>query len=121
MVVLVHSVIFVTTHRLATVPGVAAVVVAPPWMELVVAFPGVVVNFSLLPESSDFSGSGSVGEGGRHGEVIGVLFGVEGVGGSGRLAGEFVVFHGEFLYGDPSSVQCPHLGHSVLRAVCCIT
>ena len=121
MVVLVCSTIFVTTHRLATVPGVAAVVVTPPWMELVVPFPRVVVNFSLLPESSDFSGSSGVGEGGGHGELIGELFGVVGTGGeSGNLDGEFAAWFGGLLYGGPSIVQCLHLGHSLRSIVHCV-
>ena len=43
------------------------------------AFPGVVGNFSLLPESSDLSRGSRIGVGNRHGEVIGKLFGAEGV------------------------------------------
>ena len=114
VVVLVCSVIFVATHRLATVPGITAVVVAPPWIELVVAFPGVVVDLSLLPEFSDLSWSGGIDRGSRHGAAVGVLFGAEGIGGrSGNLDGEFVAFLGGFLCNGPPSVQCPHLGHSV--------
>jgi len=80
VVVLVGGIIFVAPHCLATVPGIAVVVVTSPPMELVVAFPRVVVNFSLFPESSDLSWSSGIVGGGRHGEQIGVLSGVEGVG-----------------------------------------
>jgi len=120
VIVLVCSIIFVATHCLATVPGVTAVIVAPPWMELIVAFPGVVVDFSLLPESLDLSWSSGIVGGSRHGEVIGVLFGVEGIGGkAGVLDGEYVAFFEGLLYGSPSCAQCPHLEHSVCCIVCC--
>jgi len=56
-IVLVCNIIFVATHCLATVPGIAAVVIIPPQMELIIAFPGVVVSFSLFPESSDLGGA----------------------------------------------------------------
>ena len=64
---------------MATVPGVAAVIIASPWMKFIVAFPGIVDNFSLLPESSDLSRSSRISVGNRHGEVIGELFGAEGI------------------------------------------
>ena len=70
VIVLIRSVIFVAVHYLVTVPGVAAVVIAPPWMELVVAFPGVVVDLFLLPESSDLSWSSGISRGGRHGKSV---------------------------------------------------
>ena len=98
LVVLIYIVIWVAIHHLATVPGIGAVVVAPPWMEFVIAFPGVVVNFSLLPEFSDLSWSGSVSESGGHGELVGELSGVGGVElMSGVWNGEFVVLLGELL------------------------
>ena len=115
------SMIFVATYHLATVPGVTAVVVTPPWMELIIAFPRVVVDLSLLPESSNLGWSSSISKGGRHGELTGELFGVEGVGGkSGNLDGEFVVFPAGFLCGDPVCVQCSHLEHSVFCIIRCI-
>jgi len=105
VIVLVCSVISVATHHLATVPGIAAVIVAPPRMELVVAFPGIVVNFSLLPESLDFSQDGGISEGSRHGKLTGELAGVEGVGGElGNLDGEDVAFSRGLLYGGSSHV-----------------
>jgi len=114
--------IFVAAHRLATVPGITAVIIAPPWVELVIAFPGIVVDFSLLPESSDLSWSGGVSEGGRHGEVVGVLLGAVGIGEkSGNLDGELVVFLGGLLYCGSSCVQCSYLGHSAFCVVRCIS
>jgi len=96
--VAVCSVIFVATHHLATVLGVAAVIITPPWMELVIAFPGVVINLSLLPESLDLSWSSSIDRGGGYGKIVGVLLGVEGIGGKSEgLDGEIVVFSGGFL------------------------
>ena len=79
VVVLVHSTILVAIYHVATVPGFAAVIITSLWMEFVIAFPGVVDNFSLLPESLDLSGSGHIRVGNRHGEVIGKLFGGRGV------------------------------------------
>jgi len=114
--------VFVASCCLAAVPGIATVVIAPPWVKLVVAFPRVVVNLSLLPEFSDLSWSGGIGEGGRHGGLSGKLLGVEGTGGKfGNLDGEYVVFPGGFLYSSPPSCnRCPHLGHSAFCVVCCI-
>ena len=79
VVVLVCSTILVAIHCLAAMPGVAAIVIASPWMEFVVAFPGVVDNFSLLPESLDLSRSSRVGVGSRHDEVVEELFGTGGL------------------------------------------
>ena len=93
MVVTVWIVIFVATHHLTTMPGVTAIVVASPWMEFVIPFPWVVVNFSLFLESSDLSWSSGIGEGGRHGEIAGMLSGVRDVGGeSSGLDAAYVVF-----------------------------
>ena len=119
VVIIIGGMIFIASHCLSTVLGIAAIIVAPPWMEFVVAFPGIAVNFSLLPESLDLSWSSGIGEGGRHGEVIGVLLGVVGIEGwTGELDGELVAFSGGLLYKGPTCVQCLHLGHSVFRIAC---
>jgi len=112
VVVWVGSTIFVASCCLATVPGIATVIVTPPWMEFVVALPGVVVDLSLLPKSLDLSWSSGIGEGGRHGEVIRVLLGVVG-GGTDDWDDEMVAYLGGFLYDGPPCIQCPYLGHSV--------
>jgi len=116
VVVVIGSVIFVASHHLATVPGVTAVIITPPQVEFIVAFQGVIVNLSLLPKSSDFSWSSGISKGGRHGDVIGELSGVGGIGGRSDNY-EDVVFLGGFLYGGPSSIQYLHLGHSICGIV----
>jgi len=119
VVVVIGSVIFVASYHLATVPGVTAIVVAPPQVEFIVAFPGVIVDLSLLPKSLDFSWSSGIGKGSRHGDIIGELSGVGGIGGRSDNC-EDVVFLGGFLYGSPSSIQYSCLGYSIRGIMCCL-